>query len=293
MRLLYIISLNSFLNIDCTIRKKEKGYLIESTTKNHIQYIKGDIPLILTAPHGGGKTPDAIQDRKTGVFDMDDYTLELTLNIIEEFQKCTGKTPYGVIADISRTKVDLNRKETEAYEDKKAKAVYDEFHSCILEAEQQIDKEFGKGLYIDIHGQSHPKGYLEFGYLLYNDILSLHESSLKEYQDKSSIRTLGKFSPESFINQLRGPHSMGSLMCNLGYDSIPSIKLPYATDDNYFEGAYDTIRYGSLKGGNISGIQIEFPYKNIRDTYKNRKKCAKAFVESLVKFMDIHLQIKI
>ena len=267
--------------------------MINYTTTNHIQYIKGDIPLILTAPHGGSEAPTDITDRKSGVFDMDDYTLELTHEIIEEFKNTTGKTPYGIIADISRTKVDLNRKEVEAYEDLRAKTVYNEFHYRIKEAEIQIDKEFGKGLYVDIHGQSHPKGYLEFGYLLFNDTLALHESSLKEHQEKSSIRTLSKFSKESFLDQLRGPHSMGSLMCSLGYDSIPSIKLPYATDGNYFEGAYDTIRYGSLEGGNISGIQIEFPYKNIRDTDENRKKCAKAFVESLVKFMDIHLGIKL
>jgi hypothetical protein len=86
---------------------------------------------------------------------------------------------------------------------------------------------------------------------------------------------------------------MGSLMCNEGYDSIPSIKLPYATDGNYFEGAYDTIRYGSLHGGNISGIQIEFPYINVRDTKENRKKTAKAFVKSIVKFFDIHFNINL
>jgi len=267
--------------------------LIKFTTTKHIRYLKGNIPLILTAPHGGTKKPENINNRKTGVFDMDDYTLELTIDILEEFQNTTGKVPYAVIAEISRTKVDLNRKEAQAYEDWRAKYVYDEFHYRINNIEEQIEKEFGKGLYIDIHGQSHPKGYLEFGYLLFNNTLALHESSLKEYQEKSSIRTLSKFSPESFIDQLRGPHSMGSLMCTLGYDSIPSIKLPYATDGNYFEGAYDTIRYGSLKGGNISGIQIEFPYKNIRDSDKNRKKCAKAFVESLVKFMDIHLGVNI
>ena len=84
---------------------------------------------------------------------------------------------------------------------------------------------------------------------------------------------------------------MGSLMSNEGYDSIPSVKLPYASDGNYFEGAYDTIRYGSLKGGNISGIQIEFPHAGCRDTQENREKCAKAFVSSIIKFIEIHLGI--
>ncbi len=267
--------------------------MIEPKTINYIRFYEGDIPLILSAPHGGLLSPDGIQDRTKGVFDLDDYTLELTENIIEEFYKQTQKTPYVIIGEISRKKVDLNRQRDEAYEDPKAKIIYDQFHSLIQKSEDEINNKFGKGLYIDIHGQSHPKGYLEFGYLLKNDILKLHDSYLEEYQNKTSINTLSKFSSECFLYQLKGPHSLGSLMCNEGYDSIPSVKLPYATDENYFEGAYDTIRYGSLTNGNISGIQIEFPYSKIRDTQENREKCAKSFVKSIIKFMKIHFDINL
>ena len=267
--------------------------MTQPITKNHILFYQGNIPLIFSAPHGGEKKPTNIQDRTKGVFDQDDFTLELTQAIIEEFYTQIGKTPYTIIADISRTKVDLNRQRNEAYEDDSAKIVYDQFHSFIQKSEKEIDEKFGKGLYIDIHGQSHPKGYLEFGYLLVNDILKLQDSYLEEYHDKTSIKTLSKFSKECFIDQLKGPHSLGSLMCNEGYDSIPSKKLPYATDDNYFEGAYDTIRYGSLEGGNISGIQIEFPYKNIRDNEENIQKCATSFVKSIIRFIDIHFDIKL
>lgn len=250
------------------------------------------MPLLLSAPHGGETEPESINNRLEGVFDKDDYTLELTVNIIDEFIKQTNKSPYAVIAQISRTKVDLNRSEAEAYEDIRAKKVYDEFHKDIQKAEKEIEQKFSKGLYIDIHGQSHPKAYLEFGYLLDNEILKLYDNDIREYQDRSSIRTLSKFSKESFIDQLKGPHSLGSLMGAMGYDSIPSVKLPYATDGNYFEGAFDTKRYGSLNGGNISGIQIEFPYVGIRDTKEHRLECAKAFVKAIIKFMKIHLDIE-
>jgi hypothetical protein len=274
------------------IRKKPRHTILtQSTTTNYIKFYKGNIPLILSAPHGGLIAPDDIKDRTQGVFDLDDFTLELTEDIISEFHKQIGIIPYVIIGEISRKKVDLNRQKVEAFEDEKAKIIYDEFHSLIQDCEKKINNEFGKGLYIDIHGQSHPKGYLEFGYLLKNDVLKLHDSYLEEYQEKSSIKTLSKFSSECFLYQLKGPHSLGSLMCNEGYDAIPSVKLPYATDENYFEGAYDTIRYGSLTNGNISGIQIEFPYLNIRDSEENRKKCAKAFVKSIIKYMKIHLDI--
>ncbi len=263
----------------------------QAIIKNHIRYYRGDMPLILTAPHGGQISPNTIDDRVHGVFDLDDYTLELTEEIIDEFYLQTAKTPYAVVGEISRTKVDLNRHRDLAYEDERAKVVYDEFHHLIQKSEQEINTKFSKGLYIDIHGQSHPKGYTEFGYLLYNDMLKLANEHLAYHQDQTSIRTLSKFSNESFLNQLKGRYSLGSLMCNEGYDSIPSTKIPYATDGNYFEGAYDTIRYGSLQGGNISGIQIEFPYAGIRDTKEHRQKCAKAFVKSMIKFMRVHFDV--
>jgi len=265
--------------------------MIQPISNYYIDFYEGSLPIILSAPHGGSDMPEDIETRTSGVFDKDDNTLELTQKIIEEFFEQTGKSPYGVIATISREKVDINREPKEAYEDERAGVIYNQFHYLIKSARLNIEKNFCKGLYIDIHGQSHPKGYLEFGYLLVNDKLKLHESDLREEQQNSSIKTLSNFSQECFIDQLRGPHSLGSLMTNEGYDSIPSVKLPYASDDNYFEGAYDTIRYGALDGGNINGVQIEFPYAGCRDTEENQKKCAKAFVNSILRFMEVHMEM--
>ena len=267
--------------------------MIQAITNHHIKYYDGNLPIILSAPHGGDEKPSYMKTRTKGVFDKDDFTLELTEEIVKEFYNQTKKTPYAVIATISREKVDINREPNEAYEEENASIPYNQFHFLINSSRKQIEKVFGKGIYIDIHGQSHPKGYLEFGYLLDNDILKLHESNLREYQNKSSISTLSNFSKESFLDQLRGPHSLGSLMTNQGYDSIPSVKLPYASDGNYFEGAYDTIRYGSLDKGNINGIQIEFPYLGCRDTKESREACAKAFVEAILKFIEIHLNLNL
>jgi len=266
---------------------------MQSITSHYIRYYHGTIPLVLTAPHGGFESPKDINDRTHGIFEQDNHTLELTSYIINAFEAIIGKHPYGIIATIERKKVDLNRKESEAYEDWRAKRVYDEFHYRIKQTEKRIEEQFGKGLYIDIHGQSHPNPYLEFGYLLDNEILKLSNNELLHYQDKSSIKTLSNFSSQSFIDQLKGEQSLGSLMSARGYDSVPSSSIPFAVDGNYFEGAYDTMRYGSLEGGNISGIQIEFPYDNVRDSHKNMQKCAKAFAHSIIDFFEAHLGINL
>ena len=80
--------------------------MIQPIIKNYIRYYEGDLPLILSTPHGGEITPDDIYDRTHGVFDWDDYTLELTEDIINEFYKQTKKIPYAIIGEISRKKVE-------------------------------------------------------------------------------------------------------------------------------------------------------------------------------------------
>ncbi len=265
--------------------------MTNNSTKNYVKYYEGNLPIILSAPHGGDEKPSDIKTRKKGVFEKDDFTFELTEEIIKQFQKQVNKTPYCVIATISREKVDINRNITDAFFDEKASIAYNQFHSLIKKARVQVRKEFKKGLYFDIHGQSHSHGFIEFGYLLNNDILKLKKKRLKKYKNSSSIKTLSNFSSKSFIKQIKGKNSLGSLMSKKGFKSIPSKHIPYTKDENYFEGAFNTFKYGSLDGGVINGIQVEFPYKNCRDSKKNRKKCAKAFVKAIIKFSKIHLGI--
>ena len=255
-------------------------------------FSQGELPIIISAPHGGYERPNNILDRKNGVFEKDDYTLELAQEIEKEFYKQTGLYPYSVIAIISRRKIDLNREASHAYEDINAKDEYNYYHKQIEASRKSIKKKFGKGLFIDIHGQSHPDGFIEFGYLLENDILKLDDKNLKKYKSKSSIKTLENFSSKKFIKQIKGKNSLGSLMTKKGFKSIPSKQFPYAKDDNYFEGAFNTFKYGSLDDGVINGIQVEFPYKGCRDTKISREKTAKAFVSSILKFMEVHLEMK-
>merc|ERR1711941_229604 len=121
--------------------------------------------------------------------------------------KQVGLMPYSVIATISREKIDLNRERKKAFKDYTAQEEYDYYHKQIQIAREYIDKKFGKGLFIDIHGQSHPDGFIEFGYLLDNDILKLEDKRLEEYQKKSSIKTLSNFSSKDFAGQIRGENS--------------------------------------------------------------------------------------
>ena len=261
-------------------------------SKNEVEYIQGSLPIIISAPHGGTSNPNDIPNRDSGVFDMDDYTKELTYEILEEFFIQTKCYPHTILMNLSRKKVDANRAINEATSDHyKSISSYKSFHTFIETAKIKVDKKFQKGLYIDIHGQSHEHQHIEFGYLLFNDTLKLGDEELIKHQKLSSIKTLGKFSDKGFVEQLKGSSSLSGLMHKREFKSIPSVDTPYAKCGNYFEGAYNTKIYSSQDNGNISSIQAEFPFLGCRDTKENRQKTAKAFVESLVEYMKIHFNL--
>ena len=260
--------------------------------ENYVKYREGSIPIIISAPHGGVLKPKDIPNRTNGVFEIDSNTKELTHEITQEFLSQTNNYPHTIIMDLSRKKVDANRELTQATtKHKKAVESYDTFHNFIKDAKTKVNEKFQKGLYIDIHGQSHAHGHIEFGYLLFNDTLKLDDKALLEHQDQSSIKTLGNFSKHCFVEQLKGKHSLSGLMNKREFKAIPSLDMPYAKCGNYFEGAYNTKTYSSLDNGTISSIQAEFPYTGCRDTKENRKKTAKAFVESIIEFTKIHFDI--
>lgn len=265
---------------------------LEYKSFNYIKYLQGTIPIIISAPHGGTLKPDHIPNRTYGKKGRDKYTDLLTQDIALEFYKQTGKYPYVIILELARKKLDANREIKEAAQgNQEAIKIYNTFHSTIQKSIEEVNQKFNKGLYINLHGHSHPNSYIEFGYLLHNDILKLSDKEIKKYQELSSIKNLSKISKEPFIEQLKGENSLSGLMLKKGYKSIPSQEIPYALDDKYFKGAYNTKKYGSYYGGNINGIQVEFPRIGFRDTEENRQKLAKDFVNSIVEFMKIHYHL--
>jgi len=265
-----------------------------SINQNYVEYIKGSLPIILSAPHGGTYDPLYIQNRKSGVFDIDSNTKELTYEILDEFLSQTNAYPHTVLMNLSRKKVDANRAVEDAIDNQgKALESYNSFHNFIQDSKIKVHDKFQKGIYIDIHGQSHAHKHIEFGYLLFNDTLKLDDKNLREHQKLSSIKTLGKFSTKCFIDQIKGNSSLSGLMNSKNFKSIPSKDMPYAKCGNYYEGAYNTQVYCSQDDGSISAIQVEFPYIGCRDNKINRQKTAKAFVESLIEFMNIHFDINL
>lgn len=129
----------------------------EIAPENFVEYIPGDIPLILEVPHDGRDAYPGVPERSNPGNEAgfnkgrDQNTSVVARNIQTAFLEKTGKKPYVVIMKLSRKWIDVNRQEVRAVEDEKVAQVYRHFYAKLKEAKAEIIARFGKGLILDIH----------------------------------------------------------------------------------------------------------------------------------------------
>lgn len=271
----------------------EVGTSYRSET-GYVEYIPGDIPIVVSVPHGGYKEPEAIDDR-SGTTVQDAYTLELGEEFADAFYDHTGHRVHIVNLLMARTKLDGNRDLDEGAEgDPLAETVWHEFHHFIDEAKTLASDADRHALYLDLHGHGNPLQRVELGYLLIGNDLRNDDSDLDnlEYIEASSIRTLYEQQPSemAFSELLRGPDSLGGQLEERGHASVPSptIDAPewYSI---YFNGGYNTEVHGSRDGGSVSGIQIE-AHRNVRFDEEDRLQFADDLAEAVIEFADLHYE---
>lgn len=245
--------------------------------------VRGDLPIILTAPHGGVvRIPGATvrtADGKNKVTVLDDHTAELALLVGQRITSKLGGKPYLVIAEFSRKHADANRSIEEGVEDDLAKRHYLAFHSAARQSVDEIRAQFGRGLLIDIHGQGREPGAIIRG----------------TRNGVTTRRLLASFGASA----LTGPESIFGVLKARGYTvlppaggvSTPSAKPsdapsgpgapPVGTDqapetaarpddelsptlkaqigrETFLDGGFIVFHYGSQNATGIDAIQMEF-----------------------------------
>ncbi len=260
----------------------------------HVEYLPGDLPVILSAPHGGREKPEDIPDRKEGTFAFDTNTQELARAIAEAFHARTGKRPHVVICLLHRRKVDCNRDVGEAAAGHPlAVAAWEDYQAFLDRARADVVKRFGKGLFIDLHGHGHAEQQLELGYLLNRDTLGRDDAALDEagVVASSSLRALAQKEGVSHASLIRGPRSLGGLLEAEGFPSTPSPRNPKPAAP-YFNGGYNTVRHGR-NAAPVFGLQIETNSKGVRDTAESREKFAGAFVTAVITFLKEQAEVEL
>ena len=266
------------------------------SANGHIEYRCGDLPLVISVPHGGALDPADIPDRTCNnpVYDVDANTVELGEAIDSVFAAQEGCRPHMVINHLARRKLDANRNLADgACGDPQAVLAWQAFHAFIDSAKALVAATAGKGFYLDLHGHGHTVQRLELGYLLYEDELALSDATLNTstYIDYSSIRVLALQNQLALTHAelLRGPLALGTRLASHGFPSVPSQQDPFPQQGQpYFSGGYNTARHGSYNGGAIDGVQIECNFSGVRDSPMNRARFADSLRVALTAFLTDH-----
>lgn len=259
-------------------------------TWNYVEYIPGDVPVVISVPHGGALTPASIPNRTVGTTVTDTNTQELGQAIAQAFMTRTGRRPHVVIVHLRRTKLDANRDVVEAAQgNADAVRAWTGYHAFIEQAMTAVRQRSGTGLYVDLHGHGHARARPELGCLLSAATLNGTDDALNAANAAaaSSLRLIAQQSSVSSAALIRGPLSLGGLLEGQ-VPAVPSPSDPSPGADPYFNGGYSTSRHTTT----LPGLQIESHYTGVRDTATSRAAFGNALVTALGTFLQVHLGLQ-
>lgn len=204
----------------------------------------GELPVILTAPHGGVEdVPDCTARPPAGkrfVNRPDQRTDLLARGIADELKQLTGKSPYLVIARFHRKFIDANRRADEAYGAPGCAAVYDAYHAAIRGYITEIRSKYPHAMLFDIHGQA-----------------AYPDSILRGTHHGAAVAQLLARAGASAVS---GPDSVFGRFAAMGYHIVPlnSTAPSDRVEARGYTGGHTVALYGSNRDAGIDAMQLEF-----------------------------------
>jgi N-formylglutamate amidohydrolase len=255
-----------------------------------IEYVVGNLPLIISVPHGGYLRPESIPNRELATPGRQDTkTQELAREIIESFRQETGKYPHVIINRLHRDKLDANRESFDAAQDNPiASVAWQEFHDFIDSAQHAVERQSGRSLYIDLHGHRHTQQVVELGYLLVSSQLQLSDRQLDSVAAQP-VTSFGDFAVRRGVppsRMIRGDLSLGALLGKHRIAAVPSPDMPHPDGNPYFSGGYNLEQHSAFSGRRAWGIQVELP-TGIREDDTKRRSFAITFMKCMIEFLSI------
>jgi glutamine amidotransferase-like uncharacterized protein/N-formylglutamate amidohydrolase len=238
----------------------------------------GELPIILSAPHGGNVDVPDVPSRKgegmatggAGFFvGRDSGTEELAHEVSLAIQERFGKLPYTVISRVHRRYLDPNRPADIAYEDPKVKPIYDHYHKTLGDYCQQIVEKFQGGVLIDIHGQGSRRDTVFRGTKNGLTVTHLRET----YGEAAHV----------------GPRSLFGLTQARGWTVHPN-SLDGKEQAGY-TGGYIVQTYGSHRTSPIDAMQLEF---GAEYRVKSRRvQSAQVLADALAEYANSYLKMTV
>jgi pimeloyl-ACP methyl ester carboxylesterase/N-formylglutamate amidohydrolase len=201
---------------------------------------RGNIPIVLSAPHGGrNKIPGATERKGEGakkfVVTRDENTAELTEKLAVEIERRLNGKPFLVLARFERKYLDVNRPAEDAFESDAARPHYEAYHQTLDNHCRDIRKRWPNGLLLDIHGQA--------------------AEVSKVIRGTNNGETVKRLVERHSRLAVIGPRSLFGALAERGYGVLP----PLDTDDREvkFNGGHIVRTYGSHREHGLDAIQIE------------------------------------
>jgi hypothetical protein len=291
-KIIYLFLLFASFSKSATSQVYEPGVSYTDTT-GYIEYIGGNLPIIISSPHGGYLEPDSIPDCPNCSIVRDAFTQEIGRGLSAAIYELTGCYPYVVINLLHRRKLDMNRDiEVATGNVPILQTAWENYHSYVDFSKMEIEDNYGNGLFIDLHGHGHDIQRIELGYLLSKSELQMTDEEIDNSHifEETSINSLTSNNLQflSHSELLRGELSFGTLMDEKGFSSVPSQADPFPQDEEpYFTGGYNTSRHGSMNGGTVDAIQLELN-QSIRFDEDIREVLIDSIASVLIEYIDHH-----
>ncbi len=253
-----------------------------------IEYIPGDLPIVLTAPHGGALEPqELIQD--TSSLASDARSQETARGVVEAFRLRTGHSPHLIINHVRRDRLNMNRSDATPNETiPSAIQAWDDFHGFVDDAKRWVTTTCGSGHYFDMHTNGGDPRWTEIGLALSRTNLTLRGDAFEALADNSTYKALAERSSLSFDALVRGPTSIGGLLETRGMLVVPSPNNVDTMGEAIFDGGYNVRRHGSRDGGTIDGTQVEIHFQYINAGSTKRLAFIEDFTTVVQLFMREH-----
>ncbi len=244
--------------------------LVADAAESLVLAERGDLPIILVAPHGGSLQIPDVPPRTNGVVSQDSRTLELTRSTADQIEKLCGHRPYVVAAKFHRKYLDVNRPVEKALEHPDAMSVYREYHGKTSEMIREMRKRFPRGcLLIDMHGQ---KGDPDF----------IHRGTANGVTVLELVRRAG-------VESVTGTNSVLGGLAAAGFKVFPPNTPPgKPAEDRRYNGGFTVRTYGSHQPEGVDALQLEFG-TNLRRETLVRERLAKELSHSIVRFGESYL----
>ncbi|MHA1150108.1 MAG: hypothetical protein ACTSR8_17885 [Promethearchaeota archaeon] len=214
----------------------------------YIEFHKGNLPLIISVPHGGFSKFKELPKRSKGILGIDKGTIPLFKALFEIMEaniveRNISKEISYIISFVPRKNIDLNRKLEDACpEFELSKQIYNYYHNFLEETIKENINNYNYSLLVDIHGfekYKRPPGYRDVDLILgTRNLKALYSEPLLKKDWKNTIR--GKIIKKFLDLNIRiAPGHPGR-------------------KEYVLKGGYITQKYGASSIKHSQAIQIEF-----------------------------------